>query len=75
MAEEYYESFRPAIELYGPGPEPSRASEEASDRGLVRLDEMAQAGADLDELGERRSAESLGEVERATRTARWYCLQ
>ena len=41
MAEEYYASFRPAIELYGPGPEPSAAFEEASDRGLVRIDEMA----------------------------------
>ncbi len=75
MAEEYYANFRPAIELYyGPGPEPSKAFEEASDHGLVRIDEMAQAGEELDELGEQLSEESLGEVERATRTARVVLL-
>jgi two-component system, OmpR family, sensor histidine kinase VicK len=74
MAEEYYASFRPAIGHYGPGPEPSAAFEEASDQGLVRIDEMAQAGEDLDELGERLSEQSLGEVERATRTARAVLL-
>jgi two-component system sensor histidine kinase VicK len=74
MAEEYYANFRPAIRLYGPGPEPSKAFEEASDQGLVRIDEMAQAGEELDELGERLSEESLGEVERATRTARVVLL-
>jgi two-component system sensor histidine kinase VicK len=74
MAEEYYADFRPAIELYGPGPEPSEAFEEASDQGLVRIDEMAQAGEQLDELGEQLSEESLGEVERATRTARVVLL-
>jgi two-component system, OmpR family, sensor histidine kinase VicK len=74
MAEEYYASFRPVIELYGPGPEPSVAFEEASDHGLVRLDEMAQAGEELDELGERLSEKSLAEVERATMTARVILL-
>jgi hypothetical protein len=71
MAEAYYAGFRPAIELYE---EDRAAFEEASDRGLVRIDEMAQAGADLDELGEQLSEESLGEVERATRTARVVLL-
>ena len=74
MAEEYYEDFRPAIELYGPGPEPSEAFEEVSFRGLVRIDEMAQAGEELDELGEQLSEESLAEVDRATRTARVVLL-
>ena len=74
MAEEYYEGFRPAIELYGPGPVPSKAFEEVSDRGLVRIDEMAQAGTELDELGEQLSEESLAEVDRATRTARVVLL-
>jgi two-component system sensor histidine kinase VicK len=69
MAEEYYAGFRPAIRLYGPGPEPSEAFEEASNKGLVRIDEMAKAGEKLDELGEQLSEESLGEVDRATRTA------
>jgi two-component system sensor histidine kinase VicK len=75
MAEEYYANFRPAIELYnGPGPEPSKAFEEASDHGLVRIDEMAQAGEELDELGERLSEESFAKVERATTTARVVLL-
>ena len=74
MAEEYYAGFRPAIERYGPGPEPSEAFVEASDHGLVRIDEMARAGEELDELGEQLSEESLGEVERATRTARVVLL-
>jgi two-component system, OmpR family, sensor histidine kinase VicK len=74
MAEEYYANFRPAIRLYGSGPEPSKAFEEASDHGLVRIDEMAQAGTELDELGERLSGKSLGKVERATRTARVVLL-
>src|ERR671917_316239 len=75
IAEEYYANFRPAIRVYyGPGSEPSEAFEEASDHGLVRIDEMAQAGEELDELGERLSGKSLGEVERATRTARVVLL-
>ena len=74
MAEEYYANFRPAIRLYGPGLQPSEAFEEASDHGLVRIDEMAQAGEELDELGEQLSEKSLAEVERATRTARVVLL-
>jgi signal transduction histidine kinase len=71
MAEEYYAGFRPAIELY----EENRAAfEEASDHGLVRIDEMAQAGEELDELGEQLSEESLAEVERATTTAKVVLL-
>src|SRR5918998_5359022 len=71
MAEEYYAGFRPAIELYE---EDRAAFEDASDRGLVRIDEMAQAGEELDELGERLSEKSLGEGDRATRTARVVLL-
>ena len=71
MAEEYYADFRPAIELYE---EDRAAFEDASDRGLVRIDEMAQAGEELDELGEQLSEESLSEVERATTTARVVLL-
>jgi signal transduction histidine kinase len=74
MAEEYYADFRPAIELYGPGPKPSAAFEEASDHGLFRIDEMAQAGTELDELGERLSGKSLGKVDRATTTAKVVLL-
>jgi two-component system, OmpR family, sensor histidine kinase VicK len=71
IAEEYYAGFRPAIGLYE---EDRAAFEDASDHGLVRIDEMAQAGEDLDELGEQLSEESLGEVERATTTARVVLL-
>ncbi len=71
MAEEYYADFRPAIGLYE---EDRAAFEGASDRGLVRIDEMAQAGEELDELGEQLSEESLEEVERATTTARVVLL-
>ncbi len=74
MAEEYYAVFRPAIELYGPGLEPSEAFEEANDRGRILIDEMAQTGQELDELGEQLSGKSLGKVERATRTARVVLL-
>jgi signal transduction histidine kinase len=71
IAEEYYADFRPAIGLYE---EDRAAFEGASDRGLVRIDEMAQAGEELDELGEQLSEESLEEVERATTTARVVLL-
>jgi two-component system, OmpR family, sensor histidine kinase VicK len=71
MAEEYYADFRPAIGLHE---ESQAAFDEANDKGLYRIDKMAQAGAELDELGERLSAESLGEVERATTTARVVLL-
>jgi two-component system, OmpR family, sensor histidine kinase VicK len=66
IAEEYYADFRPAIDLY----ETDRtAFTEASDRGLVRIDEMGQAGEELDELGEQRWEESLASVDEATATA------
>jgi two-component system sensor histidine kinase VicK len=65
-AEEYYADFRPAIELYD---EDRAAFEEASDRGLARIDEMNRAGEELDELGERLSDESLAQANRATTTA------
>jgi signal transduction histidine kinase len=66
MAEEYYDDFRPAIEFFETDP---RAFTEASDRGLARISEMANAGEELDELGEQLSEESLARVDRATTTA------
>ena len=71
MAREYYDGFRPAIELYE---EDRAAFVRAGERGLRRLDELARVGERLDELGERRSEESLAEVDRATRTARVVLL-
>jgi two-component system sensor histidine kinase VicK len=64
-AEEYYADFRPAMEL----PETDPRFTEASDRGLAQIDEMANAGEELDELGEQLSEESLARVDRATTTA------
>jgi two-component system, OmpR family, sensor histidine kinase VicK len=65
-AEEYYRDFHPAIELYE---EDRAAFEEASDRGLARIDEMNRAGEELDELGEQLSEVSFTKVDRATTTA------
>ena len=71
MTEEYYADFRLAIGLYEEDP---AAFFEASDRGMVRLDRMNQAGEELDELGEQLAEASLSEVDRATRTARTVLL-
>ena len=75
MADEYYADFRPAIGLYDEGqPDGGEAFVNASDRGLMRIDEINQAGEDLDEVGERLSEESLARVERATVTAQVVLL-
>ena len=66
LAEEYYAGFRPAIDLYE---EDRAAFTEASDRGLVLIDRMGQAGEELDKLGERQWEESLASVDQATATA------
>jgi signal transduction histidine kinase len=66
MAEDYYDSFRPAIALY----DTDRAAfDEASDQGLRKLDEIEQAILEVDRVGEERSAESLRKVYGATTTA------
>lgn len=71
MAKRYYRDFRPAIELY----ETDRdAFDRASDRGLDRLDELAQIGESLDDLGETLSQKSLTELDVATQTARTVLL-
>lgn len=66
IAEEYYADFRPAIDLYN---RDRAAFTEASDRGLIRLGEMGQAGEELDGLGEQQWEESLARVDQATKTA------
>lgn len=66
MAQEYYDGFRPAIDLYDSDP---RAFERASDRGLMQLDELEGLAQEIDELGEEVSANSLGQVDRANATA------
>lgn len=65
-ATEYYEGFRPAIDLDDPQPE---ALERASDRGLERIREMDAAAENIDEVAERRTEDELGRVDRASSRA------
>ncbi len=75
MASEYYEDFRPAIALYEEGRNDGGvAFTEASDRGLARIEEMAQASEKLDELGENLTEDSVAEVDRAATTANFVLL-
>src|ERR671917_455356 len=67
MAEEYYAGFRPAIDIYEEDPE---AFVQASDRGLVELEEMGRIGEELDSLGEELAEAALQSIEQATATAR-----
>ena len=67
MAEEYYAGFRPAIDSYEEDPE---AFVQASDRGLVELEEMGVVGEELDKLGEELAEAALQSIEQATATAR-----
>lgn len=66
MAERYYADFRPAINLYT---ENGQAFTEASDIGLVRLDQLERAAEDIDQLGEQRAAAALTSIEGANRAA------
>lgn len=75
MAEAYYEDFRPAINLYEEDQEDGgKAFVEASDRGLEQIGKMAQAGEELDELGESLTEDSVRKVDRAAATARIVLL-
>lgn len=65
-ATEYCDDFRPAIDRGESEPE---AFEEASDRGLVRIEEMDAAAEAIDELAERRTEDELGLVDRASTRA------
>lgn len=66
MVNGYYAGFRPAIELRETDPQEFTR---ASDEGLVRLDALEAAAADVDQLGEIRAAAALESVDRASRTA------
>lgn len=66
-AEEYHDTFRPAVDLRDSDREAFTA---ASDRGLEMLGELEDQAQGIDKLGEELSAESLGEVDRANENAR-----
>jgi signal transduction histidine kinase len=66
-AREYYEDFRPAIDLHDTDRE---AFDRASDRGLERLDRLQEEGSRIDELGEVRTGRSLTAVEQTTNASR-----
>ncbi|MGH3089716.1 MAG: PAS domain S-box protein [Rubrobacteraceae bacterium] len=74
MAEDYHEDFRPAIESYGDGAEPSEEFTRASDQGLRTLAEMESEAREIEELGERLSAEALGNMEWVIQTSRLVLL-
>ena len=66
-AAEYYGGFRPVVDLKEREPE---AFEEASDLGLERIEELEAITAEIDKLGEERSADSLRKVDGAAASAR-----
>ncbi len=72
-AEAYWSTFNPQIaqELYREGqPNGGEEFRRASYRGLVRIDEMNQAGEALDEVGESLADRAIQDVRGATATAR-----
>lgn len=71
LAEEYYEEFRPAIELYDTD---RQAFALASDMGLVRIAELEGAAREIDRLGEQRSSDALRRVETTENSARIVLL-
>ena len=71
QAQQYYDDFRPAIDLYATD---SRAFTRASDDGLLRLAELSDAAREIDHLGEQRAATALQSVEHETSRAQWALL-
>lgn len=67
MAKTYYTDFRPAIELYD---SESKQFTQASDRSLVRLDELEQVAHEIDKLGEKPASIALKSVEEVSSIAR-----
>ena len=67
MAREYYETFRPAIDLYDRDSEVGgEAFTEQSDEALEMLAELEAAAREIDKLGEQRAEASLRGVKQAT---------
>lgn len=70
-AQQYYDEFRPAIELYETDP---GAFARASDAGLLRLAELSDTARQYDQLGEQRASAALQSVEQETLLAQWALL-
>ncbi|MDN5698012.1 MAG: hypothetical protein L0G70_08580, partial [Rubrobacter sp.] len=70
MADEYYEGFRPVLDLDNESPEFITAS----DRGLARLDQMEETTRQIDALSEELASNALNSVEQATTSARIVLL-
>jgi two-component system sensor histidine kinase VicK len=66
MAEEYYEDFQPAVATAEENP---RGFERVAISSLQDIAEMEEAAAEIDQLGEELSEDSLKEVDRAAATA------
>jgi two-component system sensor histidine kinase VicK len=71
LAETYYATFEPAIELYFVD---RAAFDAASDQGLDLLAELGEATEAIDRLGEKQAAASLANLDRANETARFILL-
>jgi signal transduction histidine kinase len=70
-AERYYADFRSAVDRYETDP---AALARASEHGMVRLTALQSFAEMLDQLGERRAAASLQQVDDVTGTARLVLL-
>ena len=71
LAEEYYNTLRPAIDLYETD---QRAFTRASDEGLLHLAELSDAAREIEQVGEQRAAAALQDVEKETNRAQWTLL-
>jgi len=66
LAAEYFDAFRPAIDLFVTD---RAAFEAASLEGLERIDRLSAAAAELDRLGEELAAAALRDIEQASGNA------
>ena len=71
LATAYYETFRPALQLYGTDP---LQYERISDRSLAVLDQLDRAIQPIDKLGEQHFRAGLSDVARQASSARFVLL-
>ena len=68
LAHAYYDDFRPALDAYLDRRLSDAEFEEASDRGLSRLEELERDAIELDNLGDVRGDAAIASIEQATAT-------